>query len=245
MALTHNLDNRGDLSSVSVKVRGLSAFKSMRSPCDSAVTDTFIACVMRGDCIKLETDQVSCFSTHPWHQLKHGDVILHLERDPIVDDLGRWLELRQASSFLTTYRVEDVTTLQLDSGFSAVSTTLVPTRGLEPGSVNTVTVRTLYKDWKYCMNHMISRKQAILRDLLACKASELIASKMAVGFFPWSSLIKSSKNKHFSQQTLDRLTVSNYSVKTTYVEIVQTWLQQITGLSLKPVECNAVREDSS
>lgn len=238
VTLTHNLDDKGDLSSVSVKVRGLSAFKSMRSPCDSAVTDTFIACVMRGDCIKLEPDQVSCFSTSPWHQLKPGDVILYLEREPLVDNLGRWLELHRASSFLTAYRVDDVTTLQLDSGFSAVSTTLVPALGSESGSVDTLTVRTLYKDWKYCMNHMFSRKEAILRDLLACKASELIASKMGAGFFPWSSLIKSSKNKHFSQQTLDRLKVSNSSVKTTYVEIAKTWLQQITGLSVKPVECN-------
>lgn len=42
------------------------------------------------------------------------------------------------------------------------------------------------------MNHMFSSKHAILRDLLACKASELIASKMGAGFFPWSGLIKSA-----------------------------------------------------
>lgn len=237
VALTHNLDDKGDLSSVTVKVRGLSAFKSMRSPCDSAVTDTFIACVMRGDCIKLEMDQVACFHTSPWHQLKTGDVILYLEEEPVLNDLGRWLELNKARSLLTAYRVEDVMTLQLDSGFSAVSTTLVPSQGYDSSSVDTVTVRTLYKDSKYCMNHMFSHKQAILRDLLVCKASELIASKMGAGFFPWSSLIKSSKNKHFSQQTLDRLKAGNSSVKTTYVEIVKTWLQQITGLSVKPVEC--------
>ena len=237
VALTHNLDDKGSLSSVSVKVRGLSAFKSIRTPCDSAVTDTFIACVMRGDCIKLATDDVSCFSTCPWHQLKRGDVIFYLAREPLVDDLGRWLEVDQASSFLTPCRVADVTTLQLDSGFSAASTTLTPVHDNESLSGANFTVRTLYKDLKYCMNHIFSRKQSILRDLLACKASEIIASKMGAGFFPWSSLIKSSKNKHFSQQTLDRLKVSNASIKTTYVEIVKRWLKQITGLSITPVEC--------
>ena len=238
VALTHTLDDLGDLASVSVKVRGLSAFKSVRSPCDSAVTDTFIACVMRGDCIKIETDQISCFSTSPWHRLKPGDVILYMRREPIVDDLGRWLDLDQASSFLTAYGVEDVKTLQLDCGFSAVSTKLCSVRCNGAGAVDALTVRTLYKDGKYCMNHMFSCKQAILRDLLACKASELIASKLGAGLFPWSSLIKSSKNKHFGKQTLQRLKVSNASVKTTYVEIVKTWLQQITGLSVRPVECN-------
>ena len=235
VALTHNLDDEGDLSSLSVKVRGLSAFKSVRSPCDSAVTETFIACVIRGDCIKLHTDQVSCFSTCPWHQLNPGDVILYLEQEPLVDDLGRWLELHRASSFLTEWRVKDVVTLQLDSGFSAVSTTLIPVRANESGSLGGLTVRMLYKDG-YCMNHMFSSKQGILRDLLMCKAAELIASKMGAGFFPWSSLIKSSKNKHFSQVTLDRLKVANSSVKTSYVEIVKTWLKRITGLSVKPVE---------
>ncbi|KAK2825774.1 hypothetical protein Q5P01_019988 [Channa striata] len=61
---------------------------------------------------------------------------------------------------------------------------------------------------------------------------------MGAGFFPWSSLIKSAKNKHFDQQTLERLKVSKASVKTTYMEIVRTWLQKITGLSTKPVECH-------
>lgn len=60
---------------------------------------------------------------------------------------------------------------------------------------------------------------------------------MGAGLFPWSSLIKSAKNKHFDQQTLDRLKVANSSVKTTYVEIVKTWLQLIMGLPIKPVEC--------
>ncbi|TKS75734.1 DNA polymerase delta catalytic subunit [Collichthys lucidus] len=238
VALTHNVDDTGNLSAVSIKIRGLSAYKSVRSPCDSAVTDAFIACVMRGDCVKLETDQVSCFSTCPWHRLRPGDVILYFEQEPLVDDLGRWLELHRASSFLVAHTVKDVQTLQLDSGFSAVSTTLAPAR-VGPGYSGTVlVVRTLYKDWKYCMNHVFSHKQAILRDLLTCKAAELIASKMAVGFFPWSSLIKSSKNKHFSQQTLARLKVANSSVKTTYMEIMKTWLKQITGLSVQPVKCN-------
>lgn len=234
VALTHKLDDKGNLSAVSVKVRGLSAYKSMRSPCDSTVTDTFIACVMRGDCVRLETAQVSCFSTCPWHRLGPGDVILYPARDLVVNDHGRWLELHEASSFLNPHTVKDVQTLQLDSGFSAVSVTLMS----DVRGDNCVVVRTLYKDWKYCMNHIFSRKQAILRDLLTCKAAELIASKMATGFFPWSSLIKSSKNKHFGQQTLTRLKVANSSVKTTYVEIVKTWLKEITGLSIRPVECH-------
>ncbi|KAK2812862.1 hypothetical protein Q5P01_000939 [Channa striata] len=58
VSLTHGLDDKGDLSSLSVKIRGLSAVKSMRSPCDSAVTETFISCVMRGDCVKLEPPRV-------------------------------------------------------------------------------------------------------------------------------------------------------------------------------------------
>ncbi|KAG7326079.1 hypothetical protein KOW79_011004 [Hemibagrus wyckioides] len=199
-------------SSVSIKVRGLSAFKSVRSPCDFAITDTFIACVMRGDCVKLESQRISCFSTCPWHQLKTGDVILYLERESLVDDLGRWVELQQASSFLVAYR----SCLTRDAS---------------------VVVRTLYKDLKYCMNHMFSSKEAILRDLLTCKASELIASKMGAGFFPWSTLIKSAKNKHFSPRTLEHLQSSNYSIKSTYVEIVKIWLQKITGLSINPLEC--------
>lgn len=69
-----------------------------------------------------------------------------------------------------------------------------------------------------------------------CKAAELIASKMGAGFFPWSSLIKSSKNKTFSRVALDRLKVANSSVKTSFVEIVRTWLKPITGLSVKPIE---------
>lgn len=36
---------------------------------------------------------------------------------------------------------------------------------------------------------------------------------------------------------LDRLKAGGSSVKTTYVEIVKTWLRQITGLSVKPVKC--------
>ncbi|KAF0029324.1 hypothetical protein F2P81_018429 [Scophthalmus maximus] len=105
VSLTHSLDQKGDLSSLSVKIRGLSAVKSMRSPCDSAVTETFIAYV-----------------------------ILYPERELTVDDRGRWLQLDEAASL--------------------------------------------------------------------------------------------------------RFKVSKASVKTTYVEIVCTWLQKITGLSTKPVECN-------
>ncbi|KAK2812508.1 hypothetical protein Q5P01_000008 [Channa striata] len=244
VSLTHGLDDKGDLSSLSVKIRGLSAVKSMRSPCDSAVTETFISCVMRGDCVKLEPRAVSCFSTCPWHRLAAGDVILYPERELTVDVRGRWLQLDQAASILAPHRVQRVVELQLDKGFSAVSVTLARPCGREASETegsrpeDLTVVRSLYKDRVYCLNHMLSSEQAVLRDLLACRASELIASKMGAGFFPWSSLIKSAKNKHFDQQTLERLKVSKASVKTTYVEIVRTWLQKITGLSTKPVECH-------
>lgn len=81
-----------------------------------------------------------------------------------MDGLGRWLELHRASSFLVAYRVEGVTTLQLDSGFTAVSTKMAHARRRESGDSGggSLTVRMLYKDWKYCMNHMFSRKKAIL-----------------------------------------------------------------------------------
>lgn len=234
VALTHTVDDTNEISSISVKVRGLAAFKSMRSPCDSAVTETFISCVMRGDCVKLQTNQAACFTTCPWHQLQRGDDILYFKQEPTFDASGRWLELNQASSFLTAYKVSDVITLVMDGGFSAVSVRLVP---LQTGDGTSLVVRTLHKYGKYCMNHMFSRKQGVLRDLLVNRACEIIASKMGAGFFPWSSLIKSAKNKHFSPQTLERLKVSKSSVKTTYMEIVKTWLQRITGLSVKPVEC--------
>lgn len=237
LALTHTVDCLGEqLSSISVKVRGLAAFKSMRSPCDSAVTDTFISCVMKGDCVKLETDRVSCFSTAPWHRLRAGDVILYVKEEPTFDDeSSRWAELSQASSFLTPHRVVSVDTLQLTGGQSAV---LVKLENAQLEDARRSVYRlSLYKDGVYCMNHMFSRKESILRDLLAARASEMIASKMGLGLFPWSTLIKCAKNKHFSQHTLARLKVGNSNVKTTYVELTRTWLQRITGLAVKPVEC--------
>lgn len=74
----------------------------------------------------------------------------------------------------------------------------VTTLLLDSGSCETLTVRMLYKDWKYCMKHMFSHKQAILRDLLMYKVSELIASKMGTVFFPLEQSHHISKNKHFS-----------------------------------------------
>ncbi|KAL4009194.1 hypothetical protein ACER0C_003046 [Sarotherodon galilaeus] len=207
----------------------------MRSPCDSAVTDTFISCVMKGDCVKLEPDRVSCFSTAPWHRLEAGDEILYMKQEPTFDESSRWVELSQASSFLTPHRVVSVDTLQLTGGQSAVLVKLENTQ-LEDAR-RTVYCLSLYKDGVYCMNHMFSRKESILRDLLAARASEMIASKMGLGLFPWSTLIKCAKNKHFSQHTLARLKVGNSNVKTTYVELTKTWLQRITGLTVKPVEC--------
>lgn len=89
---------------------------------------------MRGDCVKLEMDRISCFSTRPWHWLEAGNVMFYPQREPLVDDLGRWAELRRAGSFLVAHRVEDVVTVQLDSGCSAVSAALAPTQppGHEP-----------------------------------------------------------------------------------------------------------------
>lgn len=243
VALAHNSDcAKGAVHSLSVKVRGLAAIKSMRSPCDCAVTDTFIACVLMGDCIKLERHQVSCFSPAPWHELKPDDVILYFEQEPQVDSNGRWLQVSKASSFLMPYKVQKVITLPLDSGYCAVSVTLVSavamTQFSEIGnSPHGVTVFSLYKDWKYCMNHIFSYKEGILRDLLMYKASELIASKMGVGFFPWSSLIKSERIKNITQETLNRLMVPRECIKASYAEIVTSDLQKITGLSVKPVEC--------
>ncbi|KAK7915608.1 hypothetical protein WMY93_011369 [Mugilogobius chulae] len=240
VALTHNLDAKGAPLSPSVKIRGLTAIKSMRSPCDSAVTDIFIACVVRGDCIKLEADSVSCFTTSPWHQLQPGDVILYFKQEPHMDACGRWSELRDANSFLTPFKVQGVTTRPLDSGYCAVSVTLTSARltGSASSLTHGLTVRTLYKDWKYCLNHIFSHKEAILRDLLMCKASELIASKMGMGFIPWSGVIKSAKTKNFSRETLDRLKVPKSSIKTTYAEIVTTRLREITGLSMQPTQCH-------
>lgn len=236
VALTHTVDANHDVTSISVKVRGLAAFKSFRSPCDFAVTDTFIACVMRGDCVKLEPDRVSCFSTVPWHRLETGDRVLYLDKDPQFSESGNWVELASVDTALSVHKVLTVTVSRLELGYSAVSVRLIRDAAAAHSGI-VVCVRTLYKDEKYCMNHMISHKAGILRDLVATKAAELIASKMGAGFFPWSTLIKSAKNKHFAKQTLARLKVSNSSVKTTYLEIVKTWLQRITGLSVKPVEC--------
>lgn len=239
VSLTHNLDERGRMTSLAVKIRGLSAIKSMRSPCDSAVTETFVACVMRGDCVKIEPHGVSCFSTLPWHRLAEGDLVLYPESELTVDGRGRWQQLDRARALLVDHRVLRVAKLELDGGFSAVSVVLARAVGMKPEgqSPRVVTVRTLYKDGVYSLNHLFSTRQGVLRDLLVCRASEIIASKMGAGFFPWSALVKSAKNKHFSQQTLERFKASKSSVKTTYVEIVRTWLQRITGLSVKPVEC--------
>ncbi|KAK2825775.1 hypothetical protein Q5P01_019989 [Channa striata] len=151
VSLTYGLDNKGDLSSLSVKIRGLSAVKSMRSPCDSAVTETFISCVMRGDCVKLEPRAVSCFSTRPWHRLAAGDVILYPERELTVDVRGQWLQLDQSASILAPHRVQRVVELQLDKGFSAVSVTLArpcgrqasETEGSRPEDLTVVCTRTV------------------------------------------------------------------------------------------------------
>ncbi|KAK2856673.1 hypothetical protein Q5P01_005408 [Channa striata] len=164
VSLTHGLDDKGDLSALSVKIRGLSAVKSMRSPCDSAVTETFISCVMRGDCVKLEPRAVSCFSTCPWHRLAAGDVILYPERELTVDVRGRWQQLDQAASILAPHRVQRVVELQLDKGFSAVSVTLARPCGREASETegsrpeDLTVVRSLYKDRMYCLNHMLSSR---------------------------------------------------------------------------------------
>lgn len=238
VALTHTLDGAGQLASPTVKMRGLSAVKSMRSPSDSAVTDSFVACVMRGDCLKLERSSARCFSTCPWHALAEGDLILYPDRELSSSTRDLWLDGKRATDLLVAHAVLRVIELRLEKGFSAVSVVLAPAARADGSDRSRVVVRSLYKDGLYCMNHMFSAEEAVLRDLLACRASELIASKLGAGFFPWTALVKSAKNKHFQQQTLRRMGASTASVKTTYVEIVRTWLQKITGLSTKPVECS-------
>lgn len=229
LALTHTVAADDEINAVSVKVRGLAAFKSMRSPCDLAVTQTFIACVMQGDCVRLKPGDASCFDTTPWHALAKDDLVLYFSGRPSFDASGAWL-----ADDVSVHRVLNVTRTELDAGYCAVSTKLVACcdAGGEP-----VFAWMLYKDDKYCMNHIACCDAGVLRDVLVAKVAELIASKMGTGFFPWDTLIKSAKNKHFAKQTLERLKVGSSSVKTTFVEIEKTWLQRITGLSAKPVEC--------
>ncbi|KAK5614893.1 hypothetical protein CRENBAI_010179 [Crenichthys baileyi] len=184
----------------------------------------------------MENDRVPCFTVCPWHGLAVGDVVLYVKRKVHVDDVGRWSDRDEAGELLLAFKVEDVPTVELNAGLSAVSMRLETTTDARSDWVDkaaaevVVVVRTLYKDGKYCMNHLFSRSQAIVRDLLACRPSELIALQTGSSFFLWSPLMKSSKNKYFAKQTLD-------CIKTSYVEVLRTWLQEIMGLSTKPVQC--------
>ena len=233
VALSHATDGNR-ITSIEVKVRGLAAVKSVRSPCSSAVTDAFIACVMRGDCVKLETDKISCFTTCPWHRLVPGDKVLYPKNNIRFDDSGRWVDVDTADAALAVHSVHAIEIVPLDAGFSVTGVMLCATEGDRPVAL----VKMLYKDELYCMNHMISRSQPILRDLLACKTSEMIASKMGLGLFPWSTLIKSAKHHRFQEETRTRLKAGNGgSTRTTYVEIVKSQLDKITGLLVNPVEC--------
>ncbi|KAK7878266.1 hypothetical protein WMY93_031085 [Mugilogobius chulae] len=234
VALTHSTDMQGRPCGVTLKARGLSAHKSIRSPSDSAVTDSFLACVMRGDCLKLEENEPSCFTTIPWHGLRTGDVILYPEREPVVDKHGVWTERHDASSFLVAQKVVGVHSLRLNKYLAA----FVYIAAVRSGGTSRSVIKTLHSDDKYCMNHVLNCKEGIIRDLLACKASELVSSRIGAGFFPWSGFIKSSKVKCFGARTLQRLRASRSSVKVSYVEIVKTNLKRITGLSVKPVQCH-------
>lgn len=159
------------------------------------------------------------------------DLVLYFSERPSFDATGAWIR-PGTDDDVSVHRVLNVTRTDLDAGYSAVSAELMAADGGP-----TVFVRTLYKDDKYCMNHIACRDAGVLRDALATRAAELIASKMGTGFFPWDTLIKSAKNKHFARQTLERLKAGSSSVNTTFVEIEKTWLQRITGLSAKPVAC--------
>lgn len=159
VALSHTTD-RNRITSISVKVRGLTAFKSVRSPCNSAVTDTFIACVIRGDCVKLETRDISCFTTCPWHQLKPGDKELYPKNDMCFDESGKWVDLTTAKEALAVHCVHAIETVRLDAGFSVTGVVLYRTDG---GDFPVAFVKTLYKDEKYCMNHIISLKSRSTR----------------------------------------------------------------------------------
>ncbi|KAK5618695.1 hypothetical protein CRENBAI_013489, partial [Crenichthys baileyi] len=101
-------------------------------------------------------------------------MVLYVDRDLHVDDIGQWSDEWSASySMCSKCRARHL-------------------RGAGRGVVS-----ILYKDRRYCMKHLCSRTQVIVRDLLAFRASELITSQMGSSFFPWRHLIKSSRNKHF------------------------------------------------
>ncbi|MEQ2217698.1 hypothetical protein XENOCAPTIV_019799 [Xenoophorus captivus] len=127
----------------------------------------------------------------PWHGLAVGDVVLYVKRDVHVD-VGRWSDTDEAGELLCELKVEEVPSVELNAGLSVVSMRPETTTDARSDWVDkaaaevVVVVRTLYKDGKYCMNHLFSRTQAIITDLLACRPSELIASPMGTGFFPWS-----------------------------------------------------------
>ncbi|MEQ2157910.1 hypothetical protein GOODEAATRI_006695 [Goodea atripinnis] len=93
---TYNHNNL-DLWTTSVKARGLVVFKSVRFPCASALTETFVAYVMKGDCVKMENDCVLYFTMCPCYKLAVGDLVLYVDRDIHVDDIGQWSDEWSAS----------------------------------------------------------------------------------------------------------------------------------------------------
>ena len=233
LSLSHTVDSKtGELQNVNVKVRGISASKSMPTPSDLGMSEVFIACVMRGDCLKLHRDSVSCFSTVPWHQLVVGDCMLFNRNKIEIDRVtGLWLGVAEAKMMLSRHTVEMVKVLEFDAGFSAVAVTLS-----DVSSGKRFQVRTLYKDKLYCLNHLFSSAEAVRRDLVATCAAELVSSQIACGFFPWRRLLKCNKDTNMKQEVVRRLRVDSSSTKTTYIETLleRKALQRITGLSTIP-----------
>lgn len=119
-SLTHIFDPaKGDLTNVSVKVRGLTASKIVRSASDAAMADAFISCVMRGDCLRLEPVSGACFTTVPWHGLVPANEVAFCSWHIDVDqDTGLWLGLDGASTVLSWHRVIANSVEELDTGYT-------------------------------------------------------------------------------------------------------------------------------
>ena len=233
LSLSHTAHPKtGEPENIKVKVRGISACTTVRAPPDTGMSEAFIACVMRGDCLKLQSDSVHCFSTTPWHRLRASDCVLFNRNKINIDRVtGLWPGVAQAATILSRHVVELVKVIEFDAGFSATAVTL---RDLS--SSKRFQVMTLYKDKLYCLNHLFSSAEAIRRDLLTTRAAELVSSQTACGFFLWRRLLKCSKNTGMRREVLSRLKVERSSIKTSYLETLmdRDLLQRITGLSCVP-----------
>ncbi|KAK5610238.1 hypothetical protein CRENBAI_008725 [Crenichthys baileyi] len=194
--------------------QGPGSVQDKRSPCDSVLTETLVACVMRGDSIKMENSRVPCFTVCPWHKLAVGDVVLYVDRDLYMDDVGRWSDMDEAGEVLRAFKVDDVASVDLDAGLLAVSVRLKPTTDARSDRVDkaaavVVVMRTLYKDGKYSMNHFFYGIRLLSMDL---------------------SL------KVLQEQALCEAN-ARASINTSYVEVLRMWLKENTVLSSKPIQC--------